>query len=141
MKLIDYITKASPEKVIEAYIESYGDDKWANVQTFEKFVLAMSFITATGDPDALSITVEAYSDSDSMAWVDGLDQDGRRWALDFIPWSQLKNMEVIENDKYGVDEMAAHIYNELTFHGWPKEQDKRLTRLMQSINQLQEGGV
>lgn len=48
------------------------------------------------------------------------------WALDLTPWEEWLSLNVDDTalEKYSVAQVLAHIYWEITFHGWTQDQQK-----------------
>lgn len=77
--------------------------------------------------------------------VDELDWKGEpypldtRWALGFTDWGKWREMEVIQNphdDKMSDLDLAAHVIEELTWHGLPQAMEERRDELMDRVDEF-----
>lgn len=64
------------------------------------------------------------------------------WALDFVPWSTLIDLKIVNKLKLKPEELLAHILWEITFHGYSEskvdEESKKLQELADRIDRGEE---
>jgi predicted nucleotidyltransferase len=65
--------------------------------------------------------------------------ENTRWAIDFTPWGQWREAEVVQNPldaKMSDLDLATHIIEELTWHGLPSAQEERHDELMDRVGEV-----
>jgi hypothetical protein len=74
-----------------------------------------------------------------------LDWDGKpyppdtRWAIDFTPWTEWREMEVVQNpldEPMSSLDLATHIIEELTWHGLPSSQEERFDEVLDRVEEF-----
>lgn len=65
--------------------------------------------------------------------------EGQDWSLSLTDWSEWKNMQVRDesNKSLSTDQLAAHIYYEMTWHGWPDSQEELRESLTSQIEKIE----
>lgn len=140
MRVIDYINQADPAKVEAIYTEEYLETfvTWSLPETFEKFRTYLNTIDSI-ENNFINVCID-YHESEDSNWYDVNILDGLTlYAADFVEWEEWKAYEVIDRTgkELDVDQIATHLYWEMTFHGWPDEmrkQKKQLEEIIESFD-------
>lgn len=152
MKVSQLINQANASEVARLYQEIYSTtDGWGSVESFDEF------------RDRLNKTVGILEGEDQfkviVEWIDqkwgGPNNDkfhdqymsvgGRKvkdpdqiWSLSMTDWGAWKEMEVDDESgkNLSLDELAMHVYYEMTWWGWPETQEEHRDRLTDLAEQV-----
>lgn len=141
MMVLDLVRAADPEVVAKVYASAYVADGWATAEAFREFV------TVLGQQEPNTRLLErgmvaevSLRTREGTAYFscDGRDAEGSVWALDLSPWSDWVLLPVVDatGQILSVDELAAHVYYEITFGGWPEESEKRAAKIKSDVENL-----
>lgn len=139
MNIRQLITTASPHRVCEIYEQAYRDDGWNKVETYREFLDRIGKLVPVSTGDHTVIVKEVGDEQWDVLMI---DEKGDKYSLSLTPWEEWIAMKVEVGDMH-VDEAAAHVYWEMTWHGWPEGQEEvrdRLKDQMEKIERLMESG-
>lgn len=141
MRVIDYISAADAQAVCDEYRRCYPADGWSEPTAFEKFRKVLN--DKVGEQTDMRVVISWSSSEDGDYDVVGIDPDGQRWGLDLTSWSKWKLMEVEDQTghNFSPDQIAAHLYYEITWHGWEEKAIDLRDRLEDQIEALQRGNI
>lgn len=133
MRVVDYINQTSPAAVVSAYAKHYGeDDGWADIGAFNRFKSELnSRIVVQTD-----MTVVIREDEDGHFDVHGRNSEADNWAIEYRPWSEWKWMQVDAPADMSVDDVATHIYYEITWGGCEESGQQRLDEIMDAVEDV-----
>lgn len=149
-RVIDYINEANPEKVIEAYRASYCDEEhecpWANFEVFNKFRSVLNDKVGVKRDDVTIVIRYVYKDwKDPVLGIEEyFDVSGRikgeesLFAMEFAPWGEWKLYPVVDesNKNLTTEEIAAHLYYEITWGGWEEQGQERLAEINDRMEEV-----
>ncbi len=123
LRVTDYINAAKPEAVIAEYREHYAEDGWDNCEAFEQFRRVLNGKIGIQRTDNMRVLIRW---SDASEWGDahydvgGADDTAANWSLSFTPWGEWKLLPVEDasGKRPTTDQIAAHLYNEISWYGW-----------------------
>lgn len=128
--LKDFIMNVSFEQVAEVLKRKYPKD-WkgaGNGEGFEMVFNNLKEMEPVSRDDGMKIEIKHIvqnfeGEIEEFDSVGGVDDDGKRWALDFIPWAEWLGMGIHENtlQNYSHEEIVAHALWEMTFYGYYEE--------------------
>lgn len=138
-----------------------GEWAWCNCAAFHKEIRRPSAATSTLKRIALSRTAEIEKDGE---FTFGLDVDGRddtetRWAIDFTPVNELRELPVtleatftlwdwradepikqeLKTDCYSLLEVLGELYYEVSFHGSPADRNDKHAELVDAVQSVKDG--
>ena len=127
MNVSQTINAASPSEVARLYAVHWVDDDWADEATFRRFTAMLNATVGVSEPMRAVITAipDEFGERDGAARYDVSGDDGieSNWSLGFTSWSEWKLMEVVDRSgaNLSTDILAASLYFEMTWHGWPED--------------------
>lgn len=142
MNLFHLLCSLDPDLVVAACRELFPEpeDKPTGWQTTEAYRAVLDRMNAElmeasilPEPVHISVVYEKSHRPNVPDYLNvvGKDPSGdppdETYALDFLPWSRLAMMEVVDNTPAGLspEALAACVYEELVFHGWPEDRAER----------------
>ena len=139
----EIVNKADPQKVVETYIEAYdGGDGWDNIDSYGKFVRLINSCVGVDEGEGMRVKVSKVlsEDDPGNTYYDVSGKVGDRlYAIEFTDWGVWKLLPV-DNDTdedLSVDQLAAHIYYEMTWAGWPEDMVAKRDSLADQIEEIQ----
>lgn len=141
MNVMDLVRAADAEVVAKVYASSYSADGWADAEAYREFVRVLGDREPTTRLLDSGISVEIslrLADGTAYFSCDGRDAEGTVWALDLSPWSDWALLPVVDatGQSLSVDELAAHVYYEITWGGWPEQSEKRAAKIIADVEDL-----
>ncbi|MBB6424919.1 DUF6557 family protein [Sphingopyxis sp. JAI128] len=138
------VNAADPARVAEIYRDQYysedHQDGWGNVDSFERFRSILNASVGVDEGDGMRVVLKRVGgDKDDGPWIDvsGRDSEGTSWAIEFTPWGQWKLLPVLcEGFAPSNDEIAAHLYYEMTWFGWPENTVAKLDDLTDAVERI-----
>lgn len=153
MKVIDLMHKADPAEVARIYIDNHtAQDGWGTVETFIKFreVLTNTVGISEGQ-DQCKVIVrwidEKWGGPNNDEYHDQyFDVVGRLirhpetvYSLSMTDWGVWREMEVEDETEknLSIDELASHVFYEITWFGWPERMQESRDSLLDQCDSFQ----
>ena len=136
-RVIDIINSADASAARKEYAAHYSDDDltpeaWARFRATMNSKIGVQ--GATGMRVVLRWVEEKWSEhpgcGEDEEYVDvgGADDEADNWSLSFTPWGEWKLLPVEDRTGKGLttDQIAAHLFYEITWHGSEEDASDRL---------------
>ena len=153
LRVVDYINAAEPSAVVAFYARDYTRDDWCTTESFNRFKAAFNSRVGVNRGDGMRVILRHVEDKWSQhpgcgedeEYIDvgGTDAEGAHWSLSFTPWGEWKllTVEDVTGKNLTPDEIAAHLYYEITWHGWEEEGQEKLAGLLDQVEAIERGDV
>lgn len=136
--VVEYINKAHPAEAVAALNETQGiqidEARW---DLFKKLV--NEAVQVDSDIEIIIRYQEFKYDNVDEKFFDVCGREGGdTLALDFMEWGDWKGQPVINEtgEEMTPDNIAAQLYYEMTWHGFPEQTEMRRDRLMDSVEEI-----
>lgn len=153
MKVAELINRVDPEAVCKSYTDNYECRGWGKVESFLEFRDRLnSFVgIREGDDQFKAIVQWIVQDwskigSGKITSIDEYFSVGGRkvndpeqvWSMSMTDWGVWKEMEVEDETEKNLTEaeLAAHIYYEMTWFGWPEQATEHRDNLMDQMEKI-----
>jgi hypothetical protein len=156
MKVGQLINQADASEVARIYNETYNsgerNDGWGSPEVFDRFRERINFTIGINEGDDQCKVVIEWVDQkwggpNNDKYHDQYFHVGARRVLDpkqvyslsMTDWGVWKEMEVEDetNKNLSTNELAAHIYYEMTWFGWPETMEEKRDSLIDMAEQVQ----
>ncbi|WOF44296.1 hypothetical protein KNJ79_05035 [Sphingopyxis indica] len=140
MNVSQIINASDPHRVAEIYCSHYGpDDGWGNVESVLKFRTTLNNSIGVDEGDGMVVLISSRKDDgDERIDVSGRDAEATNWAIEFEPWGRWKLLPVVcEGVTLNLDEIATHLYYEMTYAGWPEQALERYNQIVDAADAVQ----
>ena len=139
MRVIELASRCTPERMLEEYEAAYGTTHGHSPASVGEWLRRMAAAVPVRTP--MQVLVEAVTDEGGEQYysVSGRKPgDATKWAVDMAPWEEWREMEVVDpTNRLTTDQLAAHVFFEMTWHGWPEEIEEKKEKLLDTVEQLQ----
>lgn len=147
MNVMEIMNRADPSEVARLYNENYNseesDDGWGTTDAFNKFRALLNATVGIREcDDQFKVVVEWVDEKwgkndeyhDQYFNVSGrkvIDPE-QAWSLSMTDWGVWREMEVEDETGKGLstNEIAAHVYYEITWFGWPHTMEEHRDNIL-----------
>lgn len=154
MNVMSLMHQASPAEVARIYNETYNtnrNDGWGTVEAFNEFRVRLGDVVGVREGDDQFKCVVQWIDyhwggKDNNEYHEQYFSVGGRmirdpdqtYSLSMTDWGVWKEMEVEdETDKnLSIDELATHIYYEITWFGWQDQMVDKRDEITDQVEQI-----
>lgn len=148
--LKDFIMNVSFEDVAQVLQKEYPKD-WKGAGDGEGFEMVFNKLKEM-EPvyreDGMMIEIKHVvqkfeGEVEEFDSVGGVDNDGKRWGLDFTPWAEWLGMGIYEDttQKYSPEEIVAHCLWEMTFYGYYEQDIQQKADDLRKVKEEIENGT
>jgi hypothetical protein len=140
MKVIEIATQADPIRLLAEYQRAYDTLHGHDVHTVARWRNELKKVVPVRSDMKVVVRYTVGEEADGGGYYDvsGEDDAADNWALDLSPWSEWRELEVIDRTGKGLnlDQLAAHLLYEMTWHGWPEEIEAISDGLRDQVEQI-----
>lgn len=155
MNVMSLMRQANPDEVARIYNEAYNsetkNDGWGNSERFTEFVNRLeSEVGIRGGEDQFKVSVtwidykwggkdnEKYHDQYYSVGGHKVNDPKMTWSLSMTDWGEWKEMEVEDKTDHNlsINDLAAHIYYEMTWYGWPETMVNKRGDILDSFDKF-----
>lgn len=123
MRVVELATQADPDCVADELFGAYHERVEREQVVRWQSLLRDGVLVGTDDLDAVVVTLATLPGGGETLHfsADGKTVHGGVVGLDFLPWNQWAGLRVLDEtgENLSLDQLAAHVYYEMTWHGWP----------------------
>lgn len=139
MTILELISSVNAHDAISAWKTQHDDREsgWGTVETFERFRDRLVNHTISV-ADELKFAVMRKREIAGSTYLDVSSSPNQLdlYAFDFIKWEVARTLEIINDVGLSDAEVAAVIYDEMTWHGWPETAGEKLDNILYSVESI-----
>ena len=139
MRVIELASRCTPERMLEEYEAAYGTTHGHSPASVGEWLRRMAAAVPVRSEMQVVIRLIPESKFNPEHYDVGgvVPGDPTNWAIDFTSWGQWREMEVVDTtNSLTTDQLAAHVFYEMTWHGWPEDIEEKHQGLLDKVEQL-----